>query len=209
MEVRAGQQKRLSAKELMPSNCGAGEDAWESLGRQGDQTSKSKRKSVPNIHWKDSCWNWSSNTLATWCEEWLVGKDPDAGKDWRQKEKAMAEDEMVDSITDSVHMSLSKLWEMVNDREAWCAAIPGIAELDMTEPLNNNSNSAWRVLSRFSRVWLFATPRTVAHQAPLSMGFSSQEYWNGLLCPLPGDLPDPGRELVSQVSCTGKQVLCH
>ena len=38
----------------------------------------------------------------------------------------------------------------------------------------------------------FATPWTVAHQAPLSMGFSRQEYWNGLLCPTPGDLPDPG-----------------
>ena len=36
------------------------------------------------------------------------------------------------------------------------------------------------------------TPRTVAHQAPLSMGFSRQEYWSGLPCPPPGDLPDPG-----------------
>ena len=43
-----------------------------------------------------------------------------------------------------------------------------------------------------SCVWLFATPWTVAHQAPLSMGFSRQEYWNGLPCPLPGDLPNPG-----------------
>ena len=44
----------------------------------------------------------------------------------------------------------------------------------------------------FSHVWLFATPWTVARQAPLSMGFSRQEYWSGLLCPPPGDLPDPG-----------------
>ena len=41
----------------------------ESLGHQGDQTSHSKRKSTLNIHWKDWCWSWSSNTLATWCEE--------------------------------------------------------------------------------------------------------------------------------------------
>ena len=47
---------------------------------------------------------------------------------------------------------------------------------------------------------LFATPWTVAHQAPLSMGFSRQEYWSGLLCPPPGDLPDPGT-LISCVSC--------
>ena len=43
----------------------------------------------------------------------------------------------------------------------------------------------------------FATPWTVAHQAPLSMEFSRQEYWNGLLFPTPGDLPDPGIEPAS------------
>ena len=43
-----------------------------------------------------------------------------------------------------------------------------------------------------SRVRLFATPWTVAHQAPLSMGFPRQEYWSGLPFPSPGDLPDPG-----------------
>ena len=43
-----------------------------------------------------------------------------------------------------------------------------------------------------SRAQLFATPWTVAHQAPLSMGFSRQEYWSGLSFPSPGDLPNPG-----------------
>ena len=43
-----------------------------------------------------------------------------------------------------------------------------------------------------SHVWLFVTPWTVAYQAPLSMEFSRQEYWSGLWCPLPGDLPDLG-----------------
>ena len=45
-----------------------------------------------------------------------------------------------------------------------------------------------------SHVRLFATPWTVAHQAPLSMGFSRHEYWSGLPFPSPGDLPDPGIE---------------
>ena len=49
-------------------------------------------------------------------------------------------------------------------------------------------------LSRFSHVQLCETLGTVACQAPLSMGFSSQEYWCGLLFPSPGDLPDPGIE---------------
>ena len=46
---------------------------------------------------------------------------------------------MVDSITDSIDMSLSKLWEIVKDREAWCAGAHGVTELDMTEWLNNNN----------------------------------------------------------------------
>ena len=45
-----------------------------------------------------------------------------------------------------------------------------------------------------SRVWLFVTPWTVAYQASLSMGFSTQEYWSGLPFPAPGDLPNPGIE---------------
>ena len=56
------------------------------------------------------------------------------------------------------------------------------------------------MLSHFSHVWLCATPWTVAHQPPLSMGFFRQEYWNGLLFPPPGDFPDPGTEPVSPMS---------
>ena len=51
-----------------------------------------------------------------------------------------------------------------------------------------------------SSVRLFATPWTVAYQAPLFMGFSKQEYWSGLPCPPPGDHPDPGIESLSPVS---------
>ena len=76
-------------------NCGVGEDSWEPLGLQGDPTSLSYRKSVLNIHWKDWCWSWSSNTLATWCRELTHWKDPDAGKDWGQEKKRTTEDEMV------------------------------------------------------------------------------------------------------------------
>ena len=53
------------------------------------------------------------------------------------------------------------------------------------------------MLSRFSLVQLFATPSSVAHQAPLSMGFSRPEYWSGLPFPLPEELPNPGIELAS------------
>ena len=58
----------------------------------------------------------------------LTGKDPDAGKDWRQKEKGVAEDEVLDIKSDSGDMNLSKLWETVKDREAWCAVVHGVAK---------------------------------------------------------------------------------
>ena len=52
----------------------------------------------------------------------------------------------------------------------------------------------------FSLIQFFAVLQTVAHQAPLSMGFSRQEYWNGLPFPPPGDFPDPGNKPTSPVS---------
>ena len=66
-----------------------------------------------------------------------------------------------------------------------------------------------------SHIRLCATPRTAAHQAPLSMGFSRQEYWSGLPCPPPGDLLDPGlepslpdcRRILYQLSHQGSLVL--
>ena len=59
------------------------------------------------------------------------------------------------------------------------------------------------VLSHFNHVQLFETLWTVALQAPLSMGFSRLEYWSGLPCPPPGDLPDPGIEPKSPASAGG------
>ena len=56
------------------------------------------------------------------------------------------------------------------------------------------------VLSYFSCVRLFVTLWTIAHQAPLSIGFSRQEHWSGFPCPPPGDLPDPGIKLTSFMS---------
>ena len=67
------------------------------------------------------------------------------------------------------------------------------------------------MLSRFCHFWLFATFWTVALQASLSMGFSRQEYWSGLPCPHPRDLPDPEteRSQVSYISCIGRRVLYY
>ena len=59
---------------------------------------------------------------------------------------------------------------------------------------------AFVLISCFSCVWLFATLWTIIRQAPLSIGFSRQEYWSGLPCPRPGDLPDPGIKPMSLTS---------
>ena len=63
-----------------------------------------------------------------------------------------------------------------------------------------------RMLCRFSRVWLSATPWTVARQPPLPMGFSRQEYGSGLPCPPPGDLPHPGIKPLAPVL---QEDFCH
>ena len=76
MDVRAGLWRKLSAEKLMLLNYGVGEDSWESLGLEVDPTSPSWRRSVLGVHWKDWCWSWNSNTLATPFEELTHWKRP-------------------------------------------------------------------------------------------------------------------------------------
>ena len=69
--IKKTEHRRIDTFELW-----CWEDSWESLGLQGDPSSQSWRKSVMIIHWKDWCWSWNSNTLATWREELTHLKRP-------------------------------------------------------------------------------------------------------------------------------------
>ena len=126
----------LMLSKLMLLNCAVGEDSWESLGLQGDQT-KSSRKSVLNIHWKDWCWSWNSNTLATWCKELTQLKRP-----WFW-ERLKAGGEGDDRGWDGWMASPAwRIWVWVSSGSLWWTGKPGVfqsmghKELDMTEQLN-------------------------------------------------------------------------
>ena len=113
-------------------------------------------KSVLNTHWKDWCWSWNSSTLAIWCEERLIGKDPDAAKDCRQEKQGMTEDEMI-----GWHHQLDEFEQALGDGEGQgspiCCSPWGHKELDMTEWLNNNKIIYFLYRKYIHRIWCALT----------------------------------------------------
>ena len=117
MDVRVGLWRKLSAEELI----------WTVVLEKTLESPLDCKEIQPVHSEEDQPWVFIGRTDAEaetpvlWpphAKSWLIGKDPDAGRDWRWEEKGMTDDKMVDGITNSVDMDLSELWEFAMDREA-------------------------------------------------------------------------------------------
>ena len=196
----------LDCKEIKPINP-KGNQSWIYTGR-------TDAESEAPILWAPDMKNW------------LIGKDPDAGKDWRQDQKVTTEDEVV-GWDHQLHGHEFEQAPGVGDGHGGlvCCSPWGHKEsdttewLNWTEPTEMNQISNWNIhwiiekarqfqkniwvtewVKLLSHVQLLATLSTVAFQAPPSMGFSRQGYWNGLPFPSLEDLPHPGIKPASPVS---------
>ena len=133
-------QRKLSAAELMLFKCAIGEVSWESLEQQGVKPVNPKG----NQPWIFIGITDTEAGAPILCpsdlKSWLIGKDPDSGKDWRKRRTGQQRMRYLDSITDSLDINLNKLWEIVEDRGDWRATVHGITKSRKQLKWLNNSN---------------------------------------------------------------------
>ena len=165
MDVRFGLWRKLSAEELMLLNCGVGEDSWESLGQ----------KEIQPVHSKgDQSWVFigrndaKAETPVLWpphAKSWLIGKDSDAGRGWRQEEKGMTEHEMA-----GWHHRLDghefEWTPGVGDGQGGLACCDSCKESDTTERLNWTEVKWMREQSMWIFGWEYSKQKEKHIQKP-------------------------------------------
>ena len=113
----------IRASYRMPSNFGAGEDSWKSLGQQGDQTSQPEGTSTLNIHWKDWCWIWSTSILIIWWEQMTHWKSP-----WYWERLRAEGEEGIRGWDGWMASPMQWTWTWANSGRWWGTGRPGMLQ---------------------------------------------------------------------------------
>ena len=128
MDVRVGLWRRLSAEELMLLNCGVGEDSWESLGTARRSNQSILKEINPEysleglmLKLKLQYFGQLMGRAASLERTLMLGKIRGRRSGWQRMT-------WLNNIINSMDMSLSKFWEIVEDREAWCSAVHGVTK---------------------------------------------------------------------------------
>ena len=142
-------------------NCGVGEDSWESLGLQRDPTDYPKDQSWVFIGRTDA----EAEASILWppdAKSWLIRKEKIFSrknlsvmsiKIEGRRRRGRQRTRCLHGITDSMNRSLSRLWEMLKDREAWHAAIQGVRGSDMTERPDKKMKKIIFLVTKYPLIW--------------------------------------------------------